>query len=86
MHFDDWHLVSQLCVVLAYFSKGLQLFILKSNKRKEISRKLTINSPTLSATTPPPTHTKTPTTTTRTQKQQTRTNLGAFPDIITRGN
>lgn len=55
MHFDDWHLVSQLCVVLAYFSKGLQLFILKSNKRKEISRKLTINSPTLSAT-PPPTH------------------------------
>lgn len=56
MHFDDWHLVSQLCVVLAYFSKGLQLFKLKSNKRKEISRKLTINSPTLSATPPPPTH------------------------------
>lgn len=68
MHFDDWHLVSQLCVVLAYFSKGLQLFILKSNKRKEISRKLTINSPTLSATTPPP-HTQKPQ-----QQQQERKN------------
>lgn len=69
MHFDDWHLVSQLCVVLAYFSKGLQLFILKSNKRKEISRKLTINSPTLSATTPPP-HTQKP----QQQQQQERKN------------
>lgn len=69
MHFDDWHLVSQLCVVLAYFSKGLQLFILKSNKRKEISRKLTINSPTLSATTPPPPHTQKPQ-----QQQQERKN------------
>lgn len=85
MHFDDWHLVSQLCVVLAYFSKGLQLFILKSNKRKEISRKLTINSPTLSATPPPPTQ-KPQQQQQERQKQQTRTNLGAFPDIITRGN